>query len=235
MKLPNVIAVDGTAASGKSTLAERLAQHLHYLYFDTGVMYRAVTLVALETLGSVEDEAEVTRLAEQVDIDVLPPSISDGRKSDILLNGKDVTWDIRKPEVDLNVSQVSAYSGVRKAMTEQQRKVGQRGSVVMVGRDIGTVVLPEAPLKIYMDASVEERAHRRYQEVIERGETASYDAILASMRRRDRIDSTRALAPLKAAVDAVVIKTDKMGVEDVFNFVLKILEKDLPDNIDCQN
>ncbi len=228
MKLPNLIAVDGTAASGKSTLAEKLAQHLHYLYFDTGVMYRAVTLAALEFLGSVDDEIAVTGLAEQVDIDVLPPSQTDSRKYDVLLNGTDVTWDIRKPEVDLNVSQVSAYAGVRKAMTEQQRKVGQRGQVVMVGRDIGTVVFPEAPLKLYMDASVEERARRRYIEVTERGESASYDAILASMRRRDRINSTRKVAPLKAAGDAFVIKSDGMSIESVFQFVLDILEQDPP-------
>ncbi len=188
MKLPDIIAVDGTAASGKSTLAEKLAQHLDYLYFDTGVMYRAVTLAALETLGSVDDEAGVNRIAERIEIDVLPPSVPDSRKSDVLLDGKDVTWAIRKPEVDANVSQVSTYTGVRKAMTDQQRKIGQRGSVVMVGRDIGTVVFPEAPLKLYMDASVEERAHRRYLEVIERGELASFDSILASMRRRDRIE-----------------------------------------------
>ncbi len=225
MKLPDIIAVDGTAASGKSTLAEKLAQHLHYLYFDTGVMYRAVTLAALNTLGSVEDECEVTRLAEQIDIDVLPPTIPDGRKYDVLLNSVDATWEIRKPEVDSNVSQVSAYPGVRKAMTEQQRKVGQRGSVVMVGRDIGTVVFPEAPLKLYMDASVEERARRRYIEVIERGELSSYDAILASMRRRDRIDSTRKLAPLKAADDAVIIKTDGMSIEDVFDLVVDMIQE----------
>ncbi len=229
MKIPDIIAVDGTAASGKSTLAEKLAQHLHYLYFDTGVMYRAVTLAALDTLSSVEDEAAVDRLAEQIDIDVLPPTVPDGRKYDVRLNGVDVTWEIRKPLVDANVSQVSAYPGVRRAMTEQQRKVGQRGAVVMVGRDIGTVVFPEAPLKLYMDASVEERARRRYTEVVERGEPASYESILASMRRRDRINSTRALAPLKAADDAVVIQTDGMGVEEVFKFVIEILEKDPPE------
>lgn len=224
MKLPDIIAVDGTAASGKSTLAEKLAQHLHYLYFDTGVMYRAVTLAALETLESVDDEQQVTRLSEQVVIDVLPPSVPDGRKYDVLLDGRDVTWEIRTSQVDLNVSQVSAYAGVRKAMTEQQRRVGQRGSVVMVGRDIGTVVFPEAPLKLYLDASVEERAHRRYLEIIGRGEPASYDAILASMRRRDRIDSTRAIAPLRPAEDAVIIQTDGLSIEEVFERVLEVLE-----------
>lgn len=224
MKLPDIIAVDGTAASGKSTLAEKLAQHLHYLYFDTGVMYRAVTLAALETLESVDDEQQVTRLSEQVVIDVLPPSVPDGRKYDVLLDGRDVTWEIRAPQVDLNVSQVSTYAGVRKAMTEQQRRVGQRGSVVMVGRDIGTVVFPEAPLKLYLDASVEERAHRRYLEIIGRGEPASYDAILASMRRRDRIDSTRAIAPLRPAEDAVIIQTDGLSIEEVFERVLEVLE-----------
>jgi len=147
MKLPKTIAIDGPAASGKSTLAEKLAGTLGYLLFDTGVMYRAVTLAALETLHAVDNEMEVTSLAEGVQIDVEPPTKNDGRKYDVLLNGEDVTWQIRLPEVDANVSHVSAYPGVRKAMTAQQRRIGQRDGVVMVGRDIGTVVLPEAELK----------------------------------------------------------------------------------------
>lgn len=220
MSIPRVIAIDGTAASGKSTLGEKLAEYLGYLYFDTGIMYRGVTLAALKTLHSVEDEQAVTRLANEIDIDVRPPSIPDGRKSDVLLDGKDITWEIRKPEVDANVSQVSAYPGVRAAMTAQQRRIGQRGSVVMVGRDIGTVVLPEADLKIYLDASVEERARRRLAEVQERGDAMSYNEILASMKRRDQIDSTRAVAPLRPAEDAVILKTDDLTIEEVLQRVI---------------
>ncbi len=224
MKLPKIIAIDGPAASGKSTLAEKLADNLGYLLFDTGVMYRAVTLAALETLHAVNNEPEVTSLAQRVQIDVQPPTQADGRKYDVLLNGKDVTWQIRTPEVDANVSHVSAYPGVRRAMTAQQRRIGQRGEVVMVGRDIGTVVLPEAELKIYLDASVEERARRRFEEVRLRGETQSYPEILASMRRRDQIDSTRAVAPLRPASDAVIINSDELNVEQVLQMVVNMFE-----------
>ncbi len=224
MKLPKTIAIDGPAASGKSTLAEKLADNLGYLLFDTGVMYRAVTLAALETLHAVDDEQAVTRLAQQVQIDVEPPTQADGRRYDVLLDGKDVTWRIRTPEVDANVSHVSAYPGVRRAMTAQQRRIGQRGKVVMVGRDIGTVVLPEAELKIYLDASVEERARRRFEEVRQRGENQSYHEILVSMRRRDQIDSTRTVAPLRPASDAVIINSDELDVEQVLQMVVNMFE-----------
>ncbi len=188
MPLPQIIAIDGPAASGKSTIAEKIARSIGYLFFDTGLMYRAVTLAALRQLKMVHDEEAVSALANQVEIDVQPASISDGRTCDVLLDGMDVTWEIRRSDVDANVSQVSTYPRVRHAMTAQQRKIGQRGRVVMVGRDIGTVVFPEAGLKIYLDASVEERARRRYDELRLRGEVINYDEILESMRRRDRIE-----------------------------------------------
>jgi cytidylate kinase len=224
MTLPKIIAIDGPAASGKSTLAEKLAETLGYLLFDTGVMYRAVTLAALETLHTVHNEKEVTNLAECLQIDVQPPTKNDGRKYDVLLNGEDVTWQIRKAEVDANVSHVSAYTGVRLAMTAQQRRIGQRGRLVMVGRDIGTVVLPEAELKIYLDASVEERARRRFEEVRKRGEAQTYLDILASMCYRDQIDSTREMAPLRPAKDAVIINSDGLSIEQVLQKVVKLLE-----------
>ncbi len=215
MKLPDCIAIDGPAASGKSTVANRIAEKIGYLYFDTGVMYRAVTWMALQRDSSVEDEAAVTGLAESIPIDVQPPSVEDGRDYDVLAEGEDITWEIRLPEVDANVSVVSAYPGVRAALTVQQRRIGLQGQVVMVGRDIGTVVLPDAELKIYLDASAEERARRRYEERIERGENADFEAILENMRRRDKIDSTREVAPLRAAEDAVVIDTDNLTIEEV--------------------
>ncbi len=220
MCIPKIIAIDGPAASGKSTVALRLAAELGYLYFDTGVMYRAATLAALRRLHSVEDEAAVTALAREIDIDVQPPSVADGRMYDVLLDGEDVTWAIRTPEVEANVSQVSAYPGVRQALTEQQRAIGRRGAVVMVGRDIGTVVFPEADLKIYLDATVEERARRRYHEICARGDQACYEDILAAMKRRDTIDSTRAVAPLRPAQDAVIVNTDGMSIEDVVRRVM---------------
>ncbi len=223
MKKPTIIAIDGPASSGKSTLGQKLAEQLGYLYFDTGVMYRAVTWAALQALGSVADEAAVVALAEAVQIDVRPPSVDDGRLVDVLLNGEDISWQIRRPEVDANVSQASAYAGVRRAMTQQQRRIGQRGQVVMVGRDIGTVVLPEAELKIYLDASVEERARRRYQEICCRGQVVDYEEILASMRRRDEIDSTRALAPLRPAEDAIILDSDHLDADAVLKQVLDLL------------
>ncbi len=209
------IAIDGPAASGKSTLAQRLAQRLGYLLVDTGAMYRAVTLAALRRGIPLEDEAAVSELAQRVKIDLRPPTVGDGRSYDVLLDGEDVTWAIRTPEVDASVSQVSAYQGVRKAMTVRQREIGKRGRVVMVGRDIGTVVLPDAELKIYLDASVEERARRRYEERRARGEEVSYEAVLEAMLERDRFDSTRQHAPLLAAEDAVVLDSTGMGVDEV--------------------
>jgi cytidylate kinase len=216
---PNIIAIDGPAASGKSTLGRRLADALGYLFFDTGVMYRAVTWGALQRGLAIADETAVTALAESAQIDVRPPSKEDGRPCDVLLDGVDITWETRRPEVDANVSPVSAYAGVRRALTAQQRRIGLRGRVVMVGRDIGTVVLPEADLKIYLDASAEERARRRYLEIVSRGENADYEKILAGVRKRDEIDSGRAVAPLRPAEDAIILDSDKLTADQVFSRV----------------
>ena len=219
---PSIIAIDGPAASGKSTVGKRLADCLDYLFFDTGMMYRAVTWLALQRGLDMSDETAITKLAEDVPIDVRPPSQADGRICDVIIEGQDITWDTRRPEVDANVSIVSAYAGVRRALSAQQRRIGQRGRVVMVGRDIGTVVLPEADLKIYLDASAEERARRRYDEIIARGESADYDEILAKVIERDRIDSTRDVAPLKAADDAVVLDSDNLNADEVFEKALAL-------------
>ena len=223
MSTPKIIAIDGPAASGKSTVAEKLAAEMEYLYFDTGVMYRAVTLAALRELGGVQDEAAVGALAQRIDIDVKPPSVQDGRMYDVLVDGEDVTWAIRQPEVDRNVSQVSAYRDVRTAMTDQQRRIGLRGEVIMVGRDIGTVVFPDADLKVYLDASVEERARRRYEEVRRRGQLGSYEEILEAMKRRDMLDSSRAIAPLRVADDAIVLNTDGLDICEVVKRVKELM------------
>ena len=224
MGIPHIITIDGPAASGKSTLGARLAQALGYLYFDTGVMYRAVTWVALQRQIEISNEAAVTRLAEALSIDIQPPSLADGRACDVLADGQDVTWETRRPEVDANVSPVSTYAGVRAALTAQQRRIGLRGKVVMVGRDIGTVVLPEADLKIYLVASAQERAHRRYAELINRGEAADYAQILAIIQRRDQIDSTRQVAPLRAAQDAIVIDSDALDADQVLQLVQQLIQ-----------
>jgi cytidylate kinase (EC 2.7.4.14) len=151
-----------------------------------------------------------------------------GRPCDVLLEGVDVTWETGRPEVDANVSPVSAYAGVRRALTAQQRRIGLRGRVVMVGRDIGTVVLPEAELKIYLDASAEERARRRYLELIQRGEQADYEQVLAGVRRRDEIDSGRAVAPLRPAEDAIILDSDKLTADEVFARVEALCRKEDP-------
>lgn len=221
---PSIIALDGPAASGKTTVGRRLAEKLGYLFFDTGIMYRAVTWIALDHDMDVRNEALITQMAQTAQIDIRPPTENDGRACDVIIGNKDVTWDIRSGDVESKVSAISAYPGVRKALSEQQRRIGMRGKVVMVGRDIGTVVLPEADLKIYLDASAEERARRRYDEIVERGEPADYDDLLGKMIERDRIDSTRAVAPLRPADDAVIVNTDTLSEDQVYARVLEMCE-----------
>jgi len=212
---PSTIAIDGTVASGKSTIGGLLAERLGYTYLDTGAMYRAVTWVALEEGIDIADEEAITGLAESVEINITLPTVDDGRQYTVYADGQDVTWQIRRAEVNANVSPVSAYPGVRKALTDQQRQIGGQGRIVMVGRDIGTVVLAEANLKIYLDAIVEERARRRYREILERGEEADYEEVLAAMRRRDKIDSEREAAPLRPAGDAIIIDTTELSIAEV--------------------
>ena len=209
------IAIDGPAASGKSTVGGLLAERLGYLYFDTGVMYRAVTWAALNRDIAIEDEQAVTRLAETLRIEVTPPTSRDGRQYTVLADGMDVTWAIRSPEVNRHVSPVSAYRGVRAALTRQQRRIGVAGRVVMVGRDIGTEVLPQAQVKIYLDASVQERARRRHRERLARREPSCYQDALDDLQHRDRIDSSREAAPLRPAQDAIVIDSTDMTVDEV--------------------
>lgn len=219
---PSIIALDGPAASGKSTLGKKLADSLGYLFFDTGVMYRAITWIALQHDMNLRAEAEITGLAQKAQIDIRPPSKNDGRGYDVVIDEKDVTWAMRDSEVDANVSIVSAYAGVRRALSEKQRRIGLRGHVVMVGRDIGTVVLPEADLKVYLVASADERARRRYEEIITRGDKADYNEILKKVIERDHIDSTRAVAPLRPADDAVILDSDKLDADQVLARVLEL-------------
>jgi cytidylate kinase len=174
----------------------------------------------------------VTRLAETLPIEVVKPTVDDGRQYTVCADDEDVTWALRRPETNQNVSPVSAYAGVRRALVAQQRRIGRQGGIVMVGRDIGTVVLPEAELKIYLDAEVAERARRRYREVVVRetgqvpevidAQDPEYAQVHADLIRRDRIDSSREVAPLRAAEDAVVVDTSEMTVEQVVERVLAL-------------
>ncbi|MFC2028719.1 (d)CMP kinase, partial [Chloroflexota bacterium] len=181
--------------------------------------YRAVTWMVLELGIDEGDEQSVTSLSCRLHIDVAPPSRDDGRSCDVIVDGQDITWETRRPEVEQIVSIVSAYAGVRRELASQQRRIGLRGRVIMVGRDIGTVVLPEADLKIYLDASAEVRARRRYDELLARGKEPDYRQILAGVRERDQIDSTRDVAPLKPAHDAFIINSDELDIEQVLESV----------------
>ncbi len=217
--MPSIIAIDGPAASGKSTIGGLLAERLGYVYFDTGVMYRAVTWAALQRGVPIEDEAGVAALADEIHIEVTRPTVDDGRQYTVLVDGQDVTWNLRRPEVNDGVSPVSTYAGVRRALTAQQRRMGLRGCIVMVGRDIGTVVLPEADLKVYLDASVDERARRRCKELKLRHLSTDLDRVRAAMERRDSIDSTRRLAPLRPADDARILDTTGLSIAQVLTQV----------------
>ena len=222
--LPNVIAIDGPAASGKTTVGQQLAEKLGYVMLDTGVMYRAVTVGALVAGIDIDDEAGVGAYAHALGLDILPPDQEeDGRAYTVLLNGVDMTWQLRSELVDHNVSQVSAYPGVRKEMVKRQRKFADRGRVVMIGRDIGTVVLPDAPMKIYMVASAETRAHRRYIENKKRDDDTSFEHILSEIERRDEFDSNRKHSPLKPAKDAHIINTDGRTLTHILGEILDLL------------
>ncbi|MHB1318793.1 MAG: (d)CMP kinase [Anaerolineae bacterium] len=220
------IAIDGPAASGKSTIAERLATKLGYLYFDTGVMYRAVTWAALNREIPISDESAVTELANSLHIGIEPSTIHDGRQYTVLADSVDITWKIREPDVNREVSPVSAYRGVRTALTAQQRRIGLQGGVVMVGRDIGSVVLPEADLKVYLDASLHERARRRFVEFAERGSRVPFEDVVADLARRDEIDSSRDVAPLSVAEGAVYLDTTRLDIEQVVARILSLLPPD---------
>lgn len=220
-----VIAIDGPAAAGKSTVARELADSLGILLFDTGSLYRAVTLAALRSETDLGDGETLADIANRSEIQLRPATVEDGRLADVLLDGKDVTWDIRSPEVDANVSRVAAYPAVRTALLDVQRKIADGARVVMVGRDIGTVVTPTAGTKIYLDATVEERARRRYHDMRNQGEDLGYASVLDDLRERDFKDSTRATAPLKAADDAIRIKTDGLSVDEIVLQIERIVRE----------
>ena len=215
------IALDGPAAAGKSTVAALVAQRLGAVVFDTGILYRAVTLAAVEDGIDPIDQDALAQVAASIDVEVRPPSVDDGRKLDILFRGRDATWDLRGPEVDRILSQVSALPAVRQALLEPQRRIARSGRVIIVGRDIGTVVVPDADLKVYLEASIAERAKRRYEEMLHSEAEQPYQDVYDALVRRDRLDSERATAPLKPADDAIVIDSDHIPAEAVADRIVE--------------
>jgi len=211
-----IITIDGPAGTGKSTLGKLLAQRLGYLYFDTGVMYRAVTLVALRQKQDCTDATAMAEIACRVILDVVPPTHDDGRQYTVLADNDDVTWAIREPEIEHHVSFVARHPKVRTKMVRQQKVIGARGGVVMVGRDIGTIVAPGAPLKVYLQTSLEERARRRFAAEIARGKRVSLNQIEQDIARRDALDSH----VIQPANDAHILCTDTLTPEDGVNWIM---------------
>ena len=213
-----VIAIDGPAAAGKSTVSKAVAKKLGYTYIDTGAMYRAFTEYCLRKGVDCENEVECVKLIPEVEITLYP----DGK---VMCSGKDVTREIREPRVSGNVSYIASYKDIRLAMVDLQRKMAEKVSVVMDGRDIGTYVLPNADVKIFQIASVEERAKRRYLENQEKGIPCTFEDIVADVEKRDRIDSSRAFAPLKPAEDSIELDTSTMTIEESVQAVLDIIKE----------
>lgn len=225
MATPRTVAIDGPAGAGKSTIGALVAERLGYLFLDTGAMYRAVALAAMRRGIDPDDGPRLTKLAGEIRIAIGPPTVRDGRAYTVLLDGADVTWDIRSPEIDRIVSQVARVPYVRDVMVEQQRKMASQGRIVMVGRDIGTVVLPDAERKVFLTASAAERARRREEELAARGEKRTRQELLAEILRRDELDSKRAVSPLRAADDAIVVETDGLTVREALERVLQVIDR----------
>ena len=215
------VAIDGPASSGKSTISKLIAKETNFLYLDTGAMYRATTLAFLRNHISVDDEKAIEKLLEHLEISF--KNTEDGQL--VFLNGEDVTREIRDLEVTRNVSAVSAIKAVRVKLVQMQREIAENHSIIMDGRDIGTVVLPQADIKIFLVASVEERAKRRFIENQEKGIEMSYEELVEDIRRRDHIDSTRKESPLRKAEDAIEVDTTKMTIEDVVKVVTALIQK----------
>ncbi|WP_173916284.1 (d)CMP kinase [Halobacillus sp. Marseille-Q1614] len=218
MKRELAIAIDGPAAAGKSTVAKKVAQQLSYIYIDTGAMYRALTLKAVQSNIDLDSEQKLTDLINNTTIELTQES--DGQH--VWLDGVDVTHDIRSNEVTASVSYVAKHANVRKEMVRRQQKLVEQRGVVMDGRDIGTHVIPDAEVKIFMIASVEERAARRHKENLEKGFHSNLEDLMDDIRKRDEIDSKREAAPLVKADDAIELDTTSLSIEEVVDRIISI-------------
>lgn len=216
------VAIDGPASAGKSTVAKLVAKRFNYVYCDTGAMYRVVTLAALRHGLTMDATDQIIQLARQIKIGFKPGE----PEQRVYLDGMEVTQDIRQGEIDSNVSTVAAIPAVRTEMTRQQREIAAAGGIVMDGRDIGTTVLPDAPVKIFMVATAHERARRRYVENQAKGiATASLEDLQKEIELRDKKDSTRAVSPLTQAPDAIRLDTTKLSIDQVVDEISKIIKK----------
>ena len=220
MTSPISIAIDGPVASGKTAVGRRVAERLGVRFLDTGMMYRAATLGAIHAGVDIRDEDALARLVSSLEIRVVWGEA--GHR--FLVDGQDVTAELRSPLVDGSVSEVSAVPAVRSVMVQQQRAIAGEGSIVMVGRDIGTVVLPKATAKIFLTASAEVRAQRRLRELDQRGQPADHDEVMAALRHRDKIDAGRDDSPLRPDDAAVTIETDRLGVDEVVEIIVSRVE-----------
>ncbi len=219
-----VVAIDGPAASGKSTTARRVADRLDFVYLDTGAMYRAVTWKALETGTDLGDQTALGALASSIRLEFR----SGESEVRVLVDGEDVTEELREPRISRAVSEVSSVPAVRRAMVRTQRNIGAEGRCVVEGRDIGTVVFPNAPVKIFLAASLEERARRRRRELSDRGVIQGLEALMEEIRTRDAMDSEREDSPLRQAEDAIVIDTTRMTIEEQVAEVVRVAQAALP-------
>lgn len=222
-KSKNIIAIDGPAGAGKTTISRLAANHLGFTYIDTGAMYRAVALKAYENSIDTDDEKKLESICKKIKITFKTTK----KENSIFVDGKDYSEKIRKPFVGEITSKVSAKPKVREAMVKFQRSIGKHGSVVMEGRDIGTVVFPDADIKFYLDASPETRGKRRYLELIAKNEKASLKDIIDEIKKRDKRDSSREHSPLKMAKDAVYVDTSDMTIEEVVAKILEIIQERL--------
>lgn len=223
MKQKLSIAIDGPAAAGKSTVAKIIAEHYSYIYIDTGAMYRALTYKALENNIDLHDEDKVADVLSTINIELLPTE----EGQNVMVNEENVTEIIRSNEVTNNVSIVAMHSKVREEMLKRQRQLAREGGVVMDGRDIGTHVLPNAELKIFLRASVEERAKRRHEENQKKGFSSNLEQLKQEIANRDKLDSEREVAPLRKADDAIEIDTTALSILDVVNKIKNYIEERL--------